>query len=109
MNRLLHHRLPTAAVARGKLALVVAALVLGGSPASAANRSWDPAHNGTGSDGSGNWDTATANWAGSPDFAWSNSANASDVAVFGYSGTAGVAVQPLARAEESSRTVRPRL
>ena len=46
---------------------------------------WDPAHTpGTGSNGSGTWDTNTANWSnGGADFAWPNNGN--DTASFGLS------------------------
>ena len=47
---------------------------------------WDPAHNTTGSDGLGTWDTSTANWANnSTDVAWPNNGN--DAAVLGTGAT----------------------
>ncbi|MEI6075073.1 MAG: Ig-like domain-containing protein [Verrucomicrobiota bacterium] len=53
-------------------------------PGSGNSLTWDPGHLGTGSNGSGTWDTNSANWANSgADFAWPNNGN--DTANFGLS------------------------
>ena len=63
----------------GTLALPPAARAGGGPP----TLTWDPLGNHTASDGGGNWDTSTLNWAtGSSDVAWVNG----DVASIGAGG-----------------------
>ena len=58
------------------------------NPAVANVFTWDPAHNTTGSDGLGTWDTSTANWANnSADVPWPNNGN--DAAVIGTGATLG--------------------
>src|SRR5882724_9452596 len=52
----------------------------------AANLTWDPAQNGTGSDGSGNWDLSDPFWSNGGDVVWPNDTS---IAVFGSNGTAG--------------------
>jgi len=53
-------------------------------PGSGNSLTWDPGHLGMGSNGSGTWDTNSANWAnGGGDFAWPNNGN--DTANFGLS------------------------
>ncbi len=59
------------------------ALVL---PITLTTLTWDPSLNHTGSDGNGNWDTITSNWAtGSSDTAWQNG----DIAAIGNGGAGG--------------------
>ena len=62
------------------------ALVLGASSLSAATLTWDPSATAGGSDGSGTWNSANANWwDGSNVTNWS----VGDTAIFGAGGTAG--------------------
>jgi fibronectin-binding autotransporter adhesin len=71
------------------LAVAGSAAMLSSRGAVAANLTWDISGNGTGSDGSGNWDTTDPFWATGtlPDTAWINDGSAS--AFFGSGGTAG--------------------
>ena len=58
------------------------------APGTGNSFTWDPSHNGSGSDAAGTWDTSTANWAnGSADFAWPNNGN--DNATFGSGAALG--------------------
>jgi len=58
------------------------------NPATPVVFTWDPAHNTTGSDGLGTWDTGTANWANnSVDVPWPNNGN--DAAIIGTGATLG--------------------
>src|SRR5205085_437333 len=89
----------------GSYALSVIANGIASNPVSFNALYWDPAHTGgTGSGGSGNWDTSSLNWFnGTTDVAWNNARN--DAAVFaGATGTVSVGAGITARAVGFSTT-----
>ncbi len=78
----------------GRIVAVVVLIVFLASvaPTARAQQIWDPAQVGTGSDGSGTWDTAANLWSnGASDSVWVNG----NTAIFGSGGTAGdITVSP---------------
>jgi fibronectin-binding autotransporter adhesin len=69
------------------LAIAPAVAMFAAMPAMGANLTWDPLLNGNGSDGNGNWNLSTAEWAAPGDIVWPNDTSTAN---FGSGGTAGV-------------------